>query len=300
MTLRALHVIASCACVAAMLAAAPVFAQDPIAQCIAANERSVSLRKQSMLVEAREESAKCATSNCPDEIRAACTERISDIANVMPSIVFAVRDASGADVTDVNVEVDSKPIGKLGLAPLPLNPGSHTLRFTTGVGGRAEKTLLLREGERNRQERIVLSAPERPSVTPPPTVPVVDETHLEPAPISKPSAPGTGQRIAGIVVGVVGLGGIGLGSVFGGLAISKWNAAKSDCGTGCPSDDPAQREKMTASTDALVSTVALIVGGVAVAGGIALFVTAPKKAAVNSAWLGVIPQLGGAAIGGRF
>jgi uncharacterized protein HemX len=112
--------------------------------------------------------------------------------------------------------------------------------------------------------------------------------------------PGRGQRVAGIAIGVIGLASVAVGSVLGGLAISKWNSAKTDCGAGCSATDPAQDERSTASTFGTISTIALIAGGVALGTGIILFVTAPKKQNTETAWLGVRPGVGGLVLVGGF
>jgi hypothetical protein len=218
----------------------------------------------------------------------------------MPSVVFQVKDSKNGDVVEVNVEVDGKPATKLGLSALTLNPGKHTLHFSAESFGVADTTILLREGEKNRQERVALNpSSTSASVTTPPT----NESHTTdtPPPTQEaPTTPGQGQRMAGIVVGGVGVVGIVVGSVFGGLAISKWNSAKADCGAWCGPSAPAQDEKATASTDGTISTVAFIAGGVALAAGIVLFVTAPRKKATDAAWIGVVSGPGSTSLMGRF
>ena len=92
-------------------------------------------------------------------------------------------------------------------------------------------------------------------------------------------------------VGGVGVAGLVVGSLFGAVASSKWSAAKSDCGAGCGPTAPAQGEKSTASSDATISTVAFVVGGVLAAGGVVLYLTAPSRTASGTG-LRIAPALG--------
>ena len=100
-----------------------------------------------------------------------------------------------------------------------------------------------------------------------------------------PPPPSTGiggQRIAGIAVGVVGLGGVALGSVFGLEAKSTYDKALGDTSL-CPSKTACypQGKKLVdaAQMDATISTIAFAAGGVAVAGGLVLILTARSPSA---------------------
>jgi hypothetical protein len=79
-----------------------------------------------------------------------------------------------------------------------------------------------------------------------------------------------------LVSGGLGIVGLGLGAVFGGLALGDQNMEKSNCSTGgCPNRPQAQADYTTGGSNATGSTVAFAVGGALVAAGIVLFVTAP-------------------------
>jgi len=85
MTKRILRALGSACFVT--LGATTSFRSGP-AHAMYRHERSLTLRKQSALVEARDESAKCAAAGCPEQIRTTCTQRISEIASVMPGVVW--------------------------------------------------------------------------------------------------------------------------------------------------------------------------------------------------------------------
>lgn len=90
----------------------------------------------------------------------------------------------------------------------------------------------------------------------------------------------TTQRTVGIIVSGVGVVGVVLGSVFGVKTLGKTSDAKGHCSVGEPAQcDPTglQLESSAKSTGA-VSTVAFLVGGAALVGGVVLFATAPKSA----------------------
>jgi hypothetical protein len=109
----------------------------------------------------------------------------------------------------------------------------------------------------------------------------------------------TAQRIVGAAVAGAGVAGVVVGAVFGLSASSKWSDAKgpAHCDpTGCDAEGVA--EAHDAKTAATISTVAFVAGGVAAAGGAALFLTsAPSK---PKSGVVVAPTLGGIAVGGRF
>jgi len=122
----------------------------------------------------------------------------------------------------------------------------------------------------------------------------------------------SGQRIAGLATGVVGIGGIVVGAVFGSKATSQWDEAKTYCRDGdlsrCSAD--AQSLQQDAKTSATVSTIGLVVGGAALVAGVVVFLTAPSDDAASVApadsalalRLGSKPALGEAdfALVGRF
>jgi hypothetical protein len=102
-----------------------------------------------------------------------------------------------------------------------------------------------------------------------------------------PGEPGRMQRIGGIAAGAAGVGAIGLGLAMGVVAKSQWDEALSLCPArdNCP--DAAVGTSRNAVTSATVSTVAFVVGGVALAGGVALWLLAPRGQEKQEAWRGI-------------
>jgi hypothetical protein len=255
--------------IAASLCAPAARAQDADA-CIAANESSVSLRKAGKLIDGRKALATCAAPSCPDPIRSSCQARIGEIDHAVPSVVFVVKDAAGNDVPNVRISVDGQPRQERMGAAMALDPGQHTFTFEGDGLPPVSKVLVIVEGVKDRSETVTLGAPATPAATTPPPA---DTT----GPAAASSGGGSTQKTIGLVVGGVGIAGLAVGSVFGLLASSKWNAAQSD---------HSSDEEQSANGLATVSTVGFIAGGVCVAAGAVLWFTAPSGggATSQSAW----------------
>lgn len=110
------------------------------------------------------------------------------------------------------------------------------------------------------------------------------------------------QRIVSYVVGGVGVVGVGIGSVFGGLAMSKLNAsnAAGDCAPDNHCSAAGATLRYAAEDRATVSTIGFIAGGALLAGGVVLFFTAPKG--TSGVEVTASPTVAGATfgVGGHF
>ena len=185
---------------------------------------------------------------------------------------------------------------------LPVDPGPHTIEarapgyktFTTTVVATRESPPVVIQP----LEKAPDDAPPPPPV-PPPKVDVV----VQPPPPAPPPvegiARGKAQRTAGIVVAGAGLAGLAVGGVFGALALGKDHAATN---AGCDASTCPTAAGLQDTSDALmlarVSTWSFVVGAVVAAGGVTLWLTAPKTATATSAW--IAPAPGGAVLGGSF
>jgi hypothetical protein len=267
-----------------------IAADDPTAQCIASSDKGLELRKQGKLIEARPVLAACAAPACGADISGVCQKRLADINSVMPSIVFLPKDGSGNDVAGVKMTIDGASTSEtLDGRPVALDPGAHTFKFEAAGQPPVERSFVLVEGAKDRQERVDMAPV--PSTAGPAgsTTATLGGTATE--------HPGGTQKTVGFVVGGAGVLGIAAGSVFGLLASSKWSASKSDCGSpaNCPNHAQAVSEHDTAASDATVSTVAFVVGGAALATSVLLLVMAPKESpapATTGSRLQVSPGVG--------
>ncbi len=133
--------------------------------------------------------------------------------------------------------------------------------------------------------------------------PLTDGAATTPAPAvvsesTEASGSGLGtQRVLALAAGGIGLVGVGVGTVFGLKAKSDLDEAEKYC-TGAVCTDP---RGVTAGNDAHsagnVSTIAMIIGAVGVAGGITLWLTAPSESS-TAAHLDLGP--GRVGVGGTF
>jgi hypothetical protein len=222
----------------------------------------------------------------------------------VPRLTITLAAGAPADVT---VKRDDVPLGpgSLGTA-LPVDPGTHRIVVTaTGFEARTFPVELT-EGQSSQLE--VSPGPRiAEAVLPPPaSAPsTVSVQTVPPRPETAP-APRASSRTWGWIAGGVGVAGVGVGSVFGLLAISK-NAASKQSGGGtcnaanvCDQADKSLRD--SARTFGDVSTAAFIVGGVGLATGAILLWLVPGTRA--SAAVRAYPVVGagdaGFAVEGRW
>jgi hypothetical protein len=153
--------------------------------------------------------------------------------------------------------------------PMPVDPGEHIV--VAASPGKREWSTKVNVGPNGQRASV--------------TIPILPDEPIamqQPQPAEKGvavdtggSSPGQTQRYLAIGAGVVGVAGIVVGTIFGLNASSDWDEAqKCDedpmCGNaGTLSDD--------ASSAATISTVGFIVGGLGLAGGAVLWLTAPSE-----------------------
>jgi len=181
----------------------------------------------------------------------------------LPAGLEITRDGEKVDVTQLGV-------------PIVLDPGPHALVVTAPGSKRWEKSVDVPPD--GGTASIVLV--------------VVSETKVEPPPPPEPSDPGTPFRIGGLVVAGVGLVGVGLGTAFGLIASSNLSDSNADnhCDAQNTCDPVGLGLRSDAQSAATISTVGFIAGAVMIAGGITMFVLAPKKSPAQTA---LTPALGG-------
>jgi hypothetical protein len=279
--------------VAAVLFVASVGRAAPTKeQCIDANSVAQQLRRENKLTAARQTLLSCSDPACPVMVRGDCAARLDEVQKAQPTLVLDVKSRGGDDLTDVKVTLDGGPFdAKLDGTAMPVDPGQHTFTFEAAGFEPVTKTLVLKETEKDRRERIVMRRIPKASTEPsaPGSAPLPDE------PLATEPVHGLGtQRWLALAVGVVGLGGVAVGSVFGLKASSDWSAQQSACGspTSCPDHDGAVSHHSNLTTDSTISTWAFIGGGVLVASGALLFLTAPSRHAPPASGFVLVPSAG--------
>jgi hypothetical protein len=252
------------------------FAANPTAsECVAASNASAELQTSHSLRAARGKLVVCASGGCPAEVRAECTRRMDQLTVAIPTVVFVVRDAAGTELSAVKVMVDDEVVAvHLDGTALALDPGSHRLTFAVAGRPPVTRDIILHEGEKDRREEIVLDA--APAL-PPPAAPVRTPPSA-PANFTEqpPSDGGGGRRTLSFVLGGAGVAGLLVGGVFGTLSFSSWGAANKECPSHTNCSMQATQDRSNALSFATVSTAAFIAGGALLAGGLTVYLTAPK------------------------
>jgi hypothetical protein len=236
--------------------ALPARADD--AACVASSERALTLHQQEKLHDALKELAVCADPRCPQEVKAECAKRIDELNTVMPTLILTAKDGDGNDLSHVTVSMDGAQIAPvLDGASITIDPGEHTFRFEAPGQSPIEKKLVIREGEKERREGVVIGVA---TVVVPPRAQFWST-----------------QRALGLVSGGLGIVGIGLGAYFGAFALSAQNQEHADCpAAGCAHHLQSVADYNTAGQDAVASTISFIAGGVFLATGVVLWLTAPR------------------------
>jgi hypothetical protein len=210
---------------------------------------------------------------------------------------LTIRAMSGDDVgAHLEVRRDGVALQEAELgSPIPVDPGEHVIE-AVAPGKRAWTSKVQVTGD---AAKVSIEIPKLQATgsAEPTTAPVITTAGGNTAPAATKPAAGSAQRVAGLVIGGVGVVGVGLGTIFGLQASSKWSDAKAactdypfDCGVG------ARDRQSNARSAATVSTVGFIAGGALLATGLVLYFTAPKQR--ESVALGIGP--GSAFVQGSF
>lgn len=198
-------------------------------QCIDAHATGQKRRIASDLVGAEESFLICSDSACPRVVRADCGPWLKEVRAQTPSIVVAVRTASGDDITRASLYIDGKKVAeRVDGLPLQLNPGVRRLRVVSADHDPVEKELTVRAGEQLRAVDVTIHTPDEPMSEP--------DTRRAP-PTRDDAANASGPPIGAVLVGVAGLGFATVGGyvLFDGLRdhddLSDACKQASDCGT---------------------------------------------------------------------
>lgn len=254
-------------------------------ECLAASESAYKSAKDHKLLQERTQLLTCAAEHCPADVRRDCVQRMDDVNRAIPSIVFEVKDSAGNDLSDVKVTMDATRVAeRLDGTAITLDPGRH--KFTFEIPGRPpiDKEYVIVISQKERRETLVVdSVSAKPEAVSPLT------THGQQPAVSQ-TRPGLGaQKIAAIVAGGVGIVGVGVGTAFGLISKSKHDDAAQHCNGSICSDQQGIDFKTSAIHAGNVSTVAFVVGAAGLAGGAALWFTAPRPREVTGTSLGLVP-----------
>lgn len=244
----------------------------------AANAAEVLKKDVGALSKAREKLLVCAADACPPIIRDDCRRSLVGVEANLPSVVLVAEgEVGGAEPIDVHVMLDGAPFAKqLDGKPLSVDVGNHTFSFVREGSPPVDVRVTLRPAQKNVE--VIARLPKAVGVAP--VVPVSDPAKLVVADVPSPDGSPTASplRAVGIVTSGVGVAGIGAGAIFGLRASGKQSDAN------CPSNicDLAKggnpytlRDAQSAAT---LSTIFVVSGAVLLAGGVAMYLLAPKRA----------------------
>lgn len=212
-----------------------------------------------------------------------------------PKLARAARERFGPDVPELtlllppNVPVgtvvkrDGQVLGEAALGVgLPVDPGEHTISTQAPGGPVWEQKITLARGEKKKAALEIRGAAK------------VEPAAATPALLSTDRGP-SGQRVAGFVVGGVGLAGLAIGGVLGGLALGQKKVVDQNCGAAVDSTDAlackqAGLDAVSAGKGlALGSTLGFGVGLAGVITGVVLVLTdrrpAPRAGSAKGPWI---------------
>jgi len=229
-------------------------------RCAASYEAAQVLRREERLSAARAELLVC-EETCPEKLAEDCAKWRDEIAHLMPTARFFVRDAEGRPLGTVRVSIDGHAVdGAADASSISVEPGPHLFRFERQGYFPAEVRADFHVGERDHVVHVAL-APVAPA-------------HSAPAPASPRSAGGS-SRTPSYVLGGIGLAAL---ATAGGLAIKGYadrESLRDSCAPYCEQSDIDS-----------VRTLWWVAGGVAAAGVAAIGVAIvlwPRPSASNPA-----------------
>lgn len=214
------------------------------------------------------------------------TDRAEALKPRLPRLSLVVPEAARA-VAGIEVKRDGTAVGAAQWGTgIPVDLGAHVI----AVSAPGKKTWTTRVEVAQEGQLVEVAVPALEEVAAPPP-PVVVRVAPVPAPLPPPPPappPSSAQRVAGFVVGGVGLVGLGVGAAFGGVALSKKSRSNAD-GHCDPSDAcdatglALRKQGLAAATGA---TMGFVAGGLATGTGIVLLATAPARRATPAVALG--------------
>jgi hypothetical protein len=112
------------------------------ADCTAAQKSAQADKAAGKLTKALGELATCSRPVCPKPMQKQCSTMADAVKASQPTIVLSAKDASGNDVTAVTVSVDGTVVtSNLDGSPLPVDPGSHEMKFEADGATTVTKTI---------------------------------------------------------------------------------------------------------------------------------------------------------------
>jgi hypothetical protein len=115
------------------------------------------LRKDGLLIEARERMLRCAQSDCPAVVIDDCAGWLPSVENSIPTAVFAISDPQGRDLVEAKVLEQGRVLAERATGrAVPLNPGLYTMEIVADGFVTVSERFVMRESEKNRIVRVTM------------------------------------------------------------------------------------------------------------------------------------------------
>ena len=204
---------------------------------------------------------------------------------------------------DAEVKLDGNVLDAAVLGSLvPVDPGKHSIEAS--AKGKRPFATTIEVSDRAKTPSVEIPALDVDPTASKPGSDKGKDGNSDRGPSEEPRSDGSSQRTISYVLMGMGVVGVGVGTVFGLRTSSKWSEAQTHC-TGIECDRTGVTLAAEARNNGTVSTISFIAGGVLLAGGAALFFTAPSGPPKTSGAL--VPRdvrvgvgLGSVTVGGAF
>jgi len=276
--------------------------------CLNAHSRGQDAREQSKLSLARKLFLTCAQAGCPALVRDECAREVDDLARMLPTLTFAARDRSGADLPDTTVYVDELLTatrlddGK----PYEVDPGKHVIKFVHGSSDQV-MTIVVVAGEKGRSVVAAFGGAERsvhdarqPGMSRTPVT--ASDRPARVATRDRASSRG-GAKVVMALGGIVAVGGSAIGLIGIARVPSRCSFSTHECAAS--PGDPVFGQAGSAVRLGNIGLLTAAIGLTALTGGIVWYLSAEpskKERRVVAPW--ITPEAGGMAAGlatsGRF
>lgn len=213
-------------------------------------------------------------------------DELARIDRVVPKLVCRTKSMLGADAV---IRVDDLRVGAASLGvPLAVEPGHHAV--TVSVPNKKPWSTTVETRADGATTPVDIPALED-DATPAPIAPAATPSHASVPPRHEPAPEPVSLRVVGFTTVASGVLGVGVGTVLGLQAIRK--RADAGCTNGVCPTEASKATFDDAKTVADASTIAFVVGGALVAGGVAMWIFAPpSRPAVARLRVRATPSIG--------
>lgn len=258
---RAIRFAATSAVALAIIATMTPAWGDARTECVTASEKAQQARNAGRLSEAREQLAICGRAECPKLIQSDCTNWMSEVIAVLPTVIPAAKDRKGRDLIDVKVLLDGKVVSEtIDGKPFPVDPGVHVFKFETKGAPPIDEKIVVKQGEKNRIVTVTFAIGEE-----------ADGGAKKPGPIDvgrdsdRRDDDRGGHRsppIAAFIVGGLGLAALGTALYINLDANADARKLRDECAPKCnPADvDDVEQRRIIAGVTAAAGGALLIAG----------------------------------------